>query len=267
MSESRGKSDSELSAGSESASDTAADDAADDAADKASEDAAEAGEDADDDSAAEADEKADRADKKAAGPQAKVRTWIVDRSKRRDPPGVALLRTIDNGLGTAEHGLLCVLLFTLVATGAAQILVTQLGWRGIGFEGFLHLSTAELGDIIKHSVFFIAMTGAALSAHTEQLISMDFVTRLLPASRRAWLRLLLRLFTVAMCILLAVGGATLRQGALTEEGELIPPSIAILAIPIGAILLAIHVLLHFSIDLLFLVRGRTPPERTQVAAH
>ena len=61
-------------------------------------------------------------------------------------------------------------------------------------------------DVLRYSVFFIAMTGAALSAHTNQLIPMDFVARSLSRVNRVRLRVLLSAFTVTICYLLVKGG-------------------------------------------------------------
>lgn len=177
-------------------------------------------------------------------------------SRRPAPAGVEWLQQLDNALGLAERALLCVFLVVLIGIGSGQALATQLG-----------SSWAWSEELIRYSVFFIAMTGAALSAQTEQLISMDFVTRLLPADRRAWLRLLLRLFTISMCILLVIGGNSLSQETGDETGHLIPPALGLLAIPIGAGLIALHVLLHFIVDVLYLGSGRTPPEQRQLSAH
>jgi TRAP-type C4-dicarboxylate transport system permease small subunit len=148
-----------------------------------------------------------------------------------------------------EHALLVVLLLVLVGVGAGQAIATKLG-----------SSWAWSFEIIRYSVFFIAMTGAALSAHTGQLIAMDFVTRMISPQNRARLRVVLRLFTIAICVLLVVGGKMLVSAATDTLYHVINPRWGLMALPIGAGLIAVHVLLHMAIDLIYLLRGRTPPE-------
>ena len=171
-------------------------------------------------------------------------------ARRARPPGVAALEAIDGALGLVEKILLVGFLVVLIAIGASQAIVTQFGKSWMWSE-----------EVICYSVFFIAMTGAALSAQTSQLIAMDFLTRLLPPDRRALLRVLLQLFTVVVCALFVVGGMGLRQAASDESGHVIPPELGLLALPIGAALIGLHVFLHVAVDLLYLLRGRTPPER------
>lgn len=165
------------------------------------------------------------------------------------PGSVRVLRAIDNALGTFEHAVLVVLLLVLVGTGAGQAIATKLG-----------TSWAWSFELIRYSVFFIAMTGAALSAHTEQLIAMDFVTRMLRPRRRAQLRVVLRVLTIAVCVLLIVGGKMLSGAATATMYHVINPRWGLLALPIGAGLMATHVLLHTAIDVIYLTSGRTPPE-------
>jgi TRAP-type C4-dicarboxylate transport system permease small subunit len=166
-----------------------------------------------------------------------------------EPGPVRALRAIDNALGTMEHALLVVLLLVLIGVGAGQAIATKLG-----------TSWAWSFEIIRYTVFFIAMTGAALSAHTEQLIAMDFVTRMISPRGRARLRVVLRLFTIVACVLLIVGGKLLSGAASDTLYHVIDPRWGLLALPVGAGLMAVHVLLHMAIDLTYLLRGRTPPE-------
>jgi TRAP-type C4-dicarboxylate transport system permease small subunit len=167
----------------------------------------------------------------------------------QDPGAIRTLRAIDNALGTFEHALLAALLLMLIGVGAGQAIATKLG-----------ASWAWSFEIIRYSVFFIAMTGAALSAHTEQLIAMDFVTRMISPRTRARLRVVLRLFTVAVCVLLIIGGRMLSGAASDTLYHVINPRWGLMALPIGAGLIAVHVLLHTAIDLIYLLHGRTPPE-------
>lgn len=162
---------------------------------------------------------------------------------------------LDSALGTLELALLCAFLAALISVGTAQALASKL----------FGTSWTWSFDAIRYSVFFIAMTGAALSAQAERQIAMDFVTRMLSPRGRAWLRLTLRFFVIAMCGVLAVGGNAVRATTAGEDYELIPPELGLLALPIGAVLIGMHMLLHIVVDLDFLTRGELPPEPEQGA--
>lgn len=173
-----------------------------------------------------------------------------------EPSSVRALRAIDDALGMLEHVLLAVFLAVLIAVGTGQAIATKLG-----------SSWAWSFEIIRYSVFFIAMTGAALSAKTEQLIAMDFVTRLLSPRGRARLRLVLRLFTIAVCVLLIIGGKMLSNAATATLYHVINPRWGLMALPIGAAMMAAHVLLHSAIDIIYMARGEVPPDGAQRSAH
>lgn len=168
-----------------------------------------------------------------------------DRDDQPDTGLVGTLRAVDAALGRVEQALLVLFLVVLVAVGAGQAIATKLG-----------AGWAWSFEVIRYSVFFIAMTGAALSAHTEQLISMDFVTRLLSARGRARLTLGLRVFTLAVSGLLVAGGFALRDAAGASLYHVINPRLGLLALPIGAGLMGVHILLHLIIDAADLRHGR-----------
>lgn len=162
---------------------------------------------------------------------------------------VRTLRSIDGALGRLEQALLALLLAVLIGVGAGQAVATKLGTSWVwSFE------------IIRYAVFFIAMTGAALSAQTEQLIAMDFVSRLLSSRGRARLTVVLRVVTLAACALLVVGGMRLRDVVAGESlYHVIDPRLGLLALPIGGALMGVHVLLHMLIDIVRLGRRDARP--------
>ena len=179
---------------------------------------------------------------------------VIDESA--EPRLVLILRNIDQALGWVEQMLLALFLVMLVGVGVLQAIATKAGHNFIwSFE------------VIRFSVFFIAMTGAALSAQTERLISLDLIPRLLPPLTRARLKLFVRLFTILICIMVIIGGVSLSKSAAHETHHLIPHDSGLLALPIGAGLIGIHLLLHSLIDLTYLRRGALPPNPSLSAGH
>lgn len=174
-----------------------------------------------------------------------------------EPGPVLLIRRLDNAVGLLEQALLALFLLVLVGIGVTQAIAVKLG-VGLGVWSF---------EVLRYSVFFIAMTGAALSAHTGQLIAMDFVTRLLQRRARVQLQIVLRLTTIGACGLLIVGGLRLTKSVSTTGDAAIDPAIGLLALPVGAGLLALHVALHLAIDVIYLSRGQLPPESAMRSVH
>lgn len=187
---------------------------------------------------------------KPAEPEARRPVHHHAPDKRPQESGAArLLRRVDSGLGLIEQALLAVFLVVLVGIGVVQAVMLKFD-SGLGVWSF---------ELLRYAVFFIAMTGAALSAHTGQLIAMDFVTRLLAPTTRARLQVLLQAFTLAICGFMVKGGFVLADSVQSNSDAALDPHLGIMALPIGAGLMGAHILLHMLIDLTYLVRGELPP--------
>ncbi len=171
-----------------------------------------------------------------------------------DPGWVQTLLKIDRGVGLAEQSLLVLLLGTLIGIGAYQ---------AIGRNFFNH-SPVWSFEVLRYSVFFIAMTGAALSAHTKQVIRMDVLTRILSPRGRTYARIATALFTIFICCFLGYAGMKLRGAVLDESDyELIRPATGVLAIPIGMALIAFHMSVQIAVYAATLARGDLPEEDRQ----
>ncbi len=171
-----------------------------------------------------------------------------------DPGWVRTLLKIDRGVGLAEQSLLVLFLGTLIGIGAYQ---------AIG-RNFFNKSPVWSFEVLRYSVFFIAMAGAALSAHTKQVIRMDVLTRLLSPKGRAYARIATAVFTILVCFFLAYAGMKLRGALLDERDyELIRPATGVLAIPIGTLLIAFHMTVQIIVYSAALARGEAPQEDAQ----
>ena len=160
------------------------------------------------------------------------------------------LRRIDGVIGITEAALLAFFVAALIAVGAFQAITGNV--FGKTFNG--------TNEVIRYSVFCIAMTGSALAAQRKRLISMDVLSRLLSSKARAVLRIVLAFFTVAMCLLLAHGAWQVYLVARGEDYELVPKAISIFFFPAGAVLIAFHITVHAVIDALHLWAGHAAPE-------
>lgn len=181
----------------------------------------------------------------------------VERLIAPEPDSVQMIRKVDSAIGVLEHIVVAAFLAMLVGVGVFQVVAAK-------FFGYRQAWSSEL---IQYSVFLIAMAGAALAAQTDQMISMDFVTRMVKPRARLILRIVARVFTIVMCGYLLYGGWWARN-AYQDTGEtVISVRTVILALPAGAGLMAFHQLMHGLIDVIYLKRGETPPEPEEPSVH
>jgi TRAP-type C4-dicarboxylate transport system permease small subunit len=174
-----------------------------------------------------------------------------------EEPGLARgVNLVDRSIGMVEQALLCLFMAILIGVACYQVV------SGMIFDKAVPWSF----EIIRNSVFLIAMTGAALSAQAEKMISMDFMTRVVKPKTKVYLRFVTRLFAIGTCICLIIGGWMVRTtGVSGEQYEVLKPSTVLLALPIGAGLIALHMLLHLIADAAYMAKGELPPETTEEA--
>ena len=172
-----------------------------------------------------------------------------------EPSFVQLLRKIDVGFAHIEEVLLLVFLAILMLVGIYAVVARKV------FEGQPEY-TAWTFEVIRYTVFFIGLTGAALATQGDRLFNIDSFTRMFSPRGRLIVRLLTAAFTIVICIFLVRAGLALRGVVADERSELVPPGLGSLSLPIAFALIIIHVLLHVTIDVHYLLRGKVPPELT-----
>ncbi len=165
-----------------------------------------------------------------------------------------IVRLIDTWLGRAEQVVLVALLAAVVLTAASHALLDR-------FAG-LRIELKE--QIVRAGTFAIAMLGAAFATHQGRHLSMDLVSRRLSPHARLVLKVILALFTIAIVGVLVKSGLHLIGREKHEEQLLSTRRIAYL-IPIGGALIILHTILHTIIDIDYLARRKTPPERMRSA--
>lgn len=163
------------------------------------------------------------------------------------------LRFADRILGTAEQALLFALLGAVVITAAAAALSDRVLGVPLGRWWF---------DIVRGGTFSVAMIGAVFATHQRRHLAMDLVSRRLAPRSRMVLRIVLGLFTILIAVLLRQSGKHQLDTVGAETGDhLISTRTIVWFLPAGATLIALHTLLHMVIDIDYLVRGKTPPQR------
>ncbi len=168
-----------------------------------------------------------------------------------------MVASVDNAIGFVEHGFIALSLFGLMGVGTYQFVSGH----------FFDANDTWPFEVLRYLVFFCAMGGAALSAQKGRMISMDFLSRKLAPKKRIILRIFIAGFVIFACVLLYKGGMYVREAAAGEEYEVLSPSLALLALPIGAALIGVHYLLHAISDTMYLAAGLLPPEEEGPQAH
>jgi TRAP-type C4-dicarboxylate transport system permease small subunit len=212
---------------------------------------------------------------KAKAKPAEKATVIEPKASEEKPPDIVVKITmVDNAIGYFEQAFLVFALFSLVAVGTYQFVASHI---------FSVNHTWPFGAL-RNLVFFTAMGGAALAAQKGRMISMDFLARQFSPKNRVVLRILISFFVVFTCYLLYKGGVFVREaanphhevlgltstiGVLFEKliNVIINPKTALLVLPAGAALIAVHYALHALTDALYLAAGQIPPEEEGPAAH
>jgi TRAP-type C4-dicarboxylate transport system permease small subunit len=170
-----------------------------------------------------------------------------------DGPLARWVRTVDRALGNLEQAVLFLLLGAVVLTAAAAALSDRVLGHHLGRWWF---------DIVRGGTFSVAMIGAVYATHQQRHLSMDLVSRRLPARGRLFLRVVLALFTVLIAGLLVQSGLH-QLDTVGEEGgdHFISTHSIVMFMPLGASLIIVHTVLHMVIDIDYIVRRKLPPER------
>jgi TRAP-type C4-dicarboxylate transport system permease small subunit len=173
-----------------------------------------------------------------------------DEPRPPEPGPIPTLRAIDRGLSYIEGIAVTIVLFVLIFVGV----------YGAVKRNFAPPAPFWTDEIIRYSVFFIGLIGAALAAQSERLFNIDMFTRALSVRGKLVVRIVAALFTIYVCWMFLVGSFELRTILLDEKGEIIDPKWGVLSLPTAAILIGAHMLLHIAIDGFYVATGQTPPD-------
>jgi TRAP-type C4-dicarboxylate transport system permease small subunit len=171
-----------------------------------------------------------------------------------DGPVSRQVRTIDGYLGMIEQGVLFALLAAVVLTAATAALSDKIAGHPIGRWWF---------TVVRGGTFAIAMFGAVYATHQQRHLAMDLISRRLPPKGKLLLGVILKLFTIAIAVLLFRSGLKQRDTVGGVVEEFISDKTVVTALPIGAALIILHSILHIAIDVDYLARGKTPPEKAR----
>lgn len=171
-----------------------------------------------------------------------------------EPGPVPLLRAVDRAIMHAEGIAVTIALFILIVVGVYGALK----------RNFAPPAPFWTDEIIRYSVFFIGLVGAALAAQSDRLFNIDMFTRAFGLRGKLVIRVVSAAFTIYVAYLFFIGSVSLRDILVDEKGEVLDPRFGVLALPLAMALIAVHMLLRIAIDGYYFVTGKTPPDLAAV---
>jgi TRAP-type C4-dicarboxylate transport system permease small subunit len=170
-----------------------------------------------------------------------------------DGPLSAKVRRVDNIAGVIEQIVLVTILSAVVLTAASHALLDR----------FFHIHVPFKDDVIRAGTFATAMLAGPFATHQAKHLSMDLISRRLSQRARLFLKVFLSLFVIFMVILLIRSGFhnIHNEEQFAAEEKIITRVRIAWLIPIGGFLIIFHSILHTIIDIDYILRRKTPPER------
>jgi len=163
-------------------------------------------------------------------------------------------RSVDRALGLVEQAFLFLLLCVIVVTASTAALSDKLAHHHLGRWWF---------TVVRGGTFTIALIGAVFATHQQRHLAMDLVSRRLTPRGRLVLGVLLKLFTIGIALLLFRSGLHQRETIGGSGDEIVSDQTIVTMMPLAAMLIILHTVLHLVIDVDYLARGKTPPERAR----
>jgi TRAP-type C4-dicarboxylate transport system permease small subunit len=178
---------------------------------------------------------------------------------------IELITKLDRAFAKVEEVLLALLLVGMVVLAAVQVLLRNI-WN----------TAIDWADIsLQNATLLLGLLGAAIATSEGRHLTIDILSRVVKGRSKTLLKVVIGLFCVGMCLLLAKGGLTATKATLAQwsgnipagwtaagtlkqeffEGS-IPQWLSQAMLPVGFLLLAFHFLLRLVRDLATLTSGK-----------
>lgn len=167
----------------------------------------------------------------------------------------AVVRSSDEMLGKFEQVVLVSLLVSVMLIASISTLADKIA----NAHPFGHFKD----DAIRGGTFAMALLGAAFAMHQGRHLSMDLISRRLRPRARLFLKVALALFTIFIVLLMVRSGfhTIAKEAEFKVDDKLITPVRLAYLVPLGGALIIAHTLLHTIIDISYIARRKTPPEK------
>ena len=165
-----------------------------------------------------------------------------------------ILARIDNSIFYLENGIILLTLGSMVILSFLQVLM-----RNFFNSGFLW------GDILlRHLVLWVGFAGASLATRQEKHINIDLLTRVVAAKYLPPVKMLVDLFAIVVCIVLARASYVFLSFE-KEAGTIIfadvPAWYLQIILPLGFLLIAFRFLLRMMDRVMGLLSKNNPQDK------
>jgi TRAP-type C4-dicarboxylate transport system permease small subunit len=106
---------------------------------------------------------------------------------------MAFMHRLDRLLAGFERAAVVVLLSSLLLLGLLQIILRNVFASGLFWAD----------EVLRHVVLWLGFLGASLATHERRHLCMDVLARWIPVGGQPWLALLINVFAVSGCAVLA----------------------------------------------------------------
>ena len=161
---------------------------------------------------------------------------------KKSPTGNTFLQNANTFLGKVETGALCLIVAMLLGLAILKIVMRYV------FSASLLWSDIML----QHLILWLCFFGAALATCERHHISIDVLSRILPASITRWTNFVIDCIALVVVGILAYYGFLFIEDEKSSEAILmgsVPLWWAKIIIPYGFVLIGVHVVLQIGIHL------------------
>lgn len=149
---------------------------------------------------------------------------------------MAFLHRVDKLLVKIETVFLVLFLTAMIVLSFLQVVL----------RNFFDTGLLWADPLVRHLIIWVGFIGAAIATSEERHISIDAITKFIPARVQSAVRLITSLFALVVSYYLADAALTFLLDEKAYGGELflsIPTWVAITIIPAGYALMAVHFLI------------------------
>lgn len=159
------------------------------------------------------------------------------------------LTAFSNGLARIEAIALAICLITMLSVAFFQVIMRNI--YGIGYVW------ADI--LVRVLVLWVGLLGATVATHEGRHLTIEVVTKFLPAQVTRALRVFVNCFALTVCLFLtnaAVKYIKLQQATSTGQGLLgMPEWVSEAIVPIAFILISFHFFVLIIIGIVDIIKG------------
>lgn len=159
------------------------------------------------------------------------------------------LNSISNGLARIEAFSLAICLLTMLGVAFFQVVMRNFYDRGYVWADIM----------VRTLVLWVGLLGATLATHESRHLTIDVLTKFLPAAATRIIRVIVRVFAGGVCLFLTKAAWNyLQLQKMTSVGRGLlgmPPWIGEVIIPVAFTLITFHFLVLIIQGVVDIVRG------------